>query len=323
MSCFRSPFARAAVSAFLLAAAGCSLPRAIDQSLGAGKALSRVDDAAARGDYDAALASYLSAKRLLITSRQEGYRFFTDRSTLDALDEKIAECERLAGRDGLVRVGARYLAAADLGEALAGSLRELFRENPSGDPARERVVPETLNGSCVERSDGRFDVTLRVVLRDAEDGADFGQDAWGIVRFLMEGAWGHGFCAYSARKFPHRPWMGRETRWGSSRAPDAENRFVGLKDRIGRLTVAVSRGRLVQEPGDGFGPRGHRTLSAVGPYWREAPYMRYTMDSADAARLNWGEADRIPDATLYGLIRIASRSDEETGIEGGAGDSGR
>ena len=48
MSCFRSPFARAAVSAFLLAAAGCSLPRAIDQSLGAGKALSRVDDAAAR-----------------------------------------------------------------------------------------------------------------------------------------------------------------------------------------------------------------------------------------------------------------------------------
>ena len=321
MSCFRSPFARAAVSAFLLAAAGCSLPRAIDQSLGAGKALSRGDDAAARGDYDAALASYLSAKRLLITSRQEGYRFFTDRSTLDALDEKIAECERLAGRDGLVRVGARYLATADLGEALAGSLRELFRENPSGDPARERVVPETLNGSCVERSDGRFDVTLRVVMRDAEDGADFGQDAWGIVRFLMEGAWGHGFCAYSARRFSLRPWMGRETRWGSSLAPDAENRFVGLKDRIGRFTVVVSRGRLVQEPGDGFGPRGHRTLSAVGPYWREAPYRSYTMDSADAVRLNWGEADRIPDATLYGLIRIAPQPDGEKGVEDGLGGS--
>lgn len=318
----RSPFVLA-VAAALFLAAGCSVPRVIDQSMGAGKALREGDDAAADGDYDAALGSYLKAKRLLLAARQQGYRFLSDDGKLAAVDDRIKGCERLANEDGLVRVGDRYVGADKLGGALAESLQRLFRGNPAGAHARERVVPEEVEASCIGEADGRFDVTVRLVVRDAEDEGDFDQDVWGLVRFLMEGAWGHGFCSYSARRYALRPWMGEETRWGSSRKANAENRFVGLKDRINRLTIVVSRGRLGQEPGDGYGPRGHAGLSAIGPYWRKEPYRSYALGSVDAARLNWSEANRIPDSTLYGLIGIEPETKPGEADGGGGAEGSR
>lgn len=307
------PVARILVCVTALIAAGCSVRTAFEQGRNADTALREGDDAVADGEYDAGLKSYIRAKGLLLSTRQEGYWIFSDEKKLTSIDEKIKECERLAVEDGLIRVGERYVGGDSLGAALTDELRSMFRENPTGPGARERVVPDELEASCGEERDGRFDVTLTVVVRSAEDEGEFDQDAWGLVRFLMEGGWGHGFCFHTARRFAQRPWMGGETGWGRSGKENAANHFIGLKGKIDRLTVCVVRGQFRQEPGDGYGARGYQSLKAVGPYWRKEPYRSFALGHADAERLNWGEADRIPDATLYGLMAIAAGAEPMPG----------
>lgn len=292
-------------------AAGCSVPASFQQGRDAAASVREADEETADGEYEAAIGSYLKARRLLLAMRENGYWVFSDEKKLASIDEKIGECERLAEEDGLVRVGTRYLRGGEVGAALTGELRRFFRDAGPGPGAAERVVADELTASCAEGADGKYDVTIAVVMRSAMGEGDFDQDAWGLVRFLMEGCWGYGFTFHTAERFAARSYMGGTAGWGRSAKESAENRIVGLKGRVGRLTVSVSKGESRQEPGDGYGARGYRSLEAVGPYWRKEPYRSYTMKSADAEGLNWGEADRIPDATLYGLMTVAA--------QGGAG----
>lgn len=300
-------------------AAGCSLTSTFEQSRDAAKAIREGDDAVAEGEYEDGINSYLKARGLLLAARQNGYQIFPNEKRLASLEGKMLECERLAEGDGFIRVGEHYVQGGELGAALTGELRRMMRENSGGMDGSGRVVPDELEASCIEGPNGRYDVRLTMVARDAEEGAEFDQDAWALVRFLMEGGWRYGFSFTTAPRFGPRPFMGNETRWGRSGKAGAENCFIGLGGKIDRLTVTVDRGRLRQEPGDGYGARGFQTLEAVGPYWRREPYRSYTMTRAAAERLNWGEAARIPDATLYGLIAVTRGAEQMPGATAEAG----
>lgn len=298
---------RRAVSPWVVAclcalASGCSVTGSFDQARDAAKAIREGDEAVGEGEYEAGINAYLKARKLLLTARQNEVWIFSGDAKLSSLEQKMLECERLKDEDGFIRVGEHYVQGDELGTALTAELRRMFRENPAGLGTYGPVIPDELEASCIEGPDGRYDVRIMLVLRDGGDSEAFDQDAWVLVRFLMQGGWGYGFSFTTARRFGPRSYMGNETGWGRSGRAGAENCHIGLTGRIDRLTVNVDRGQSRKEPGDGYGARGFRSLEAVGPYWRRDPYRSYTMTRADAERLNWMEAGRIPDATLYGLI---------------------
>lgn len=299
-------------SALLCAAAGCSVARSIGEAREAERAIGEADEALGDGEYEAALAGFRKAKDLLLALRAQGYWALSDPREIASIDDKAAGCVRMAEDEGFVRVGDRFLRGAALGPALTEELRRFFRDGPAGHGAGERVVAEEMTASCVEGPGGGYDVTISAVIRNGGAEGEFEQDAWEVVRSLMEGCWGHGFASHAVERFPSRAYMGFKSGWGRSERPGAENRLVGLKGRVDKLTVAVEKGEARQ--GTGGAPGG---LSAVGPYWRKEPYRAYAMKRADAEGLEWERPELIPDSALHGLMAIAPTAAAAGGGERG------
>jgi hypothetical protein len=303
----------------MIAASGCSLPISVENLKNAGTAVREGDDATADGDYNDALRSYLKARQLVSAARQDGYGFIADEGKLAAIDEKISELEKTASEEGLVRIGGRYIDGGALGPSLADELWRMFDEGSKGIGTREEVVPEMLDAACGEEKGGRRDIVLSVVIRSTGEEAEFDQDAWSIVRFFMEGAWGHGFSFHIGHLFPQRAWMGTQSGWGVSGMDGAENHYITLKGKIGRLTINVARAPARPKPGDDRGASARRRFEASGPLRRKEPYRSYSIGYAEAEKLNWARANRIPDETLYGLMTIAPGESAMPTATGGVG----
>jgi len=292
--------------------AACSVVQSFNQIRDAKREIASAEEAVADGDYDAGLKSYLTAEYLLLAARDAGLQAFADDKRMKALDKTIQSLEEKAVAEGFVRVDDRYCSEEEVGEALGTALGTLFKSNQIQSISVERVVAGDIKAAVRRKPDGMRDVALSVVLKDTGEERDCSQDAWAIVRFLLEGGYGHGFSYHIVHPFERRPWMGGEGGWGISDTPDAANHPIGLGSKVADLSISVYRGHYRQGAEKKYGRYGFESLEAVGPYWGREHFRTYSMDAADAARLNWAEAGRIPDATLYGLLKISTRANEES-----------
>jgi hypothetical protein len=304
---------RYALGLLLLAAAGCSVVRSFTNVREAREEIARAEESVARGDYNAGLESYLRARALLQTARDAGLKTLADDRKMESVDAMIRSLDDKAEADGFVLVDGRYFGEEKLGAELGKALGALFGSNQIRSIAVERVVAGDVEAAARRKPDNTWDITLSIVLKDTGGEADFSQDAWATVRFLLEGGYTHGFSHHITHPFEKRPWMGGEGAWGISDRRDATNHFIGLKSKIADLSIKLFKGRHRQGAEKKYGRFGFESLKAVGPYWEKAPFKTHTMRAADAARLNWADAGHIPDATLYGLLEI----DEQPA--GGAG----
>jgi len=293
--------------------AACSVVQSVKQIRDAKREIASAEEAVADGDYDAGLKSYLRARNLMQAARDEGLQALADDRTMEALDKTIRSLEEKAVAEGFVRVDDRYCGEGEMGEALGKALGALFRSDQLRSVSVERVVADDIQATARKKPDNTRDIALSIVLKDTGEDQDFLQDTWAIVRFLLEGGYGHGFSYHIAHPFEKRPWMGGEGGWGISDKPNTVNHFIGLKKRVANLSISVYRGHYRQGGGKKYGRYGFESLEAVGPYWEREHFRTYFMDAARAARLNWGEAGRIPDATLYGLLKIGEQVNAETG----------
>jgi hypothetical protein len=289
------------------AAAGCSMMESVGQTYDSRRAVERAEAARDSGEYSAALKSYMEAERLLRSARESGYSLVAREKELEAVRSAMDELQGDAESEGLVRVGDSYVGEEELDASIGGSLQDMFQKGRIGSIAQERVVADSITADARKMPDGRYDIKLSVVLKDAGGEADFPQDAWGVVRFMLEGGYGYGFSHHLTYMFPPRPWMGKEASWGILDRRNVENYLIGLDGKIEALTISVYRGRYRKGLPEGYGPHGFKTLEAVGPYWRKEHFKSYSLEAAGAKRLNWKEARRIPDATIYGLLTIRDR----------------
>ena len=303
---------RCAPVLLVFAGAGCSVVQSVNQIRDAKREITSAEEAVADGDYDAGLKSYLGAKRLLQAARDAGLQAFADDRKMEALDKTIRSLEEKAVAEGFVRVDDRYCDEGELVEALGKALGAFFRSDHLRSVAVERVVADDIQATARKKPDNTRDIALSIVLKDTGEDHDFLQDTWAIVRFLLEGGYGHGFSYHIAHPFEKRPWMGGEGGWGISDKPDTVNHFIGLKKKVANLSISVYRGHYRQGAERKYGRYGFESLEAVGPYWERAHFITYSMDAAHAARLNWDEAGRITDATLYGLLKISEQESAET-----------
>lgn len=304
---------RYALGLLLLAAAGCSVVQSVNNVRNAQKEIDKAGESVADGDYNGALESYLRARILLQSARDAGLEPLADDRKMESVDAMIRSLEEQAAADGFVRVDGRYCGEDELGGALGKALGAFFGSNQIRPIAVERVVADDVAAAVRRRPDNTWDVALSIVLKDTGEDGDFSQDAWVIVRFLLEGGYAHGFSYHVVHPFEKRPWMGGEGGWGLSDKRDTVNHSIGLKSKIADLSIELFKGRHRQGTGKQYGRLGFESLDAVGPYWEKAPFKTYVMRAENAARLNWAEAERIPDATLYGLLKTGGRTDAEEG----------
>lgn len=314
----RKMVTRYAPVVLVCACAGCSVVQSVNQIRDAKREIAKGEEAVAVSDYDRGLKSYLRAARLLQAARDAGLQAFADDQRMESLAKTIDALREEAEAEGFVRVDDRYCGEGELGEALGKALGALFRSNQLRFTAAERVVADDIQATARRRPDDARDIALSIVLKDTGEERDFSQDAWAVVRFLLEGGYGHGFSYHIDHPFQKRPWMGGEGGWGISDTPDAVNHFIGLKKKVVNLSISAYRGHYRQGTEKRYGRRGFESLEAVGPYWEREHSRTYSMDAADAARLNWDEAGRIPDATLYGLLRISEQERAEMEAPAGA-----
>ncbi|MDD5557409.1 MAG: hypothetical protein PHN82_09185 [bacterium] len=286
------------------AACGCSVIETVEGTGAARRAIRRGEEAHEQGDYIEAFAAYREADRRLSAARAAGYTMMVPASEIEALRSLMERLEEDAGSEGYVRFGDRFVGEEGLGRALADELAAIFRARQVRHFSHGRVVPESMEAAAANAPDGAFDIALSVTIRDVDDPSTFPQDAWSLVRFLLEGAFGHGFSHRYEPMFELRPWLGRQAAWGLSARPGADNRPIGLKGRIDRLSIGVHRGRRREVSGPRHGPFGFEATDAIGPYWQREHYRTYIMRGEEAERLNWERADRIPDATILGLITM-------------------
>ena len=296
---------RGALLLAMAGAAGCSVVDSMQSLRDAHRAIAEADKAVTGGDFSTGLKSYLRARKQLFSARDAGFEYFASDKKINSIDRAIMELDRSATEAGFVRVDNRYFTPEELGESLRRALEQLFREGHIGSISQERIVPENFSASARSAGENKFDITLSVVAKDVGEETDFEQDVWGVVKFLMEGGYGNGFSYHLTLPFSERRWMGREGMWGISDKKDVESHFIGLKGRIARLSISVSRGRYRQRKGERTGSYGFTSLEAKGPYWKAEHFRTFTLRGDDAARLNWAQADRIPDGTLYGLLEIS------------------
>lgn len=304
---------RCALGLLLLAAAGCSVVQSFTNAKDARKEIAKAEELVAEGDYSAALESYLRARGLLQYARDAGFKTLADDRKMESLDAMIRSLEEKAEAEGFVRVDGRYYDEEELGAALGKALGTLFRSDQIRSIAVERVVADDVGAAVRRKPDGTWDVTLSIVLKNTGEEGDFEQDAWAIVRFLLEGGYAHGFSYHIIHPFDKRSWMGGDGGWGMSDRRDAANHFIDLKSKVADLSIELFRGRHRQGVGKQYGRFGFESLEAVGPYWGKEPFKTYTMRAADAARLNWADAGHIPDATFYGLLKMGERMDAGMG----------
>lgn len=304
---------RFALALLPLAAAGCSVVQSVNNVRNAQKEVARAEESVAEGDYNAGLESYLRARGLLQTVRDAGLEPLADDRKMESIDEMMMALEKKASDEGVVRVDGRYCGEEELGGVLGKALGELFKSGQIQSIAAERVVADDVGASVRRRPDNKWDVALSVVLRGTGEEGDFSQDAWALVRFLLEGGYAHGFSYHVVHPFQKRPWMGGEGGWGLSDRRDTTNHFIGLKSRVADLSIDLFKGRYRQGVEKKHGRRGYESLEAVGPYWGKTLFKTYEMRAEDAARLNWAEAGHIPDATLYGMLEMGERMDEGMG----------
>ncbi|MCX6356505.1 MAG: hypothetical protein NT045_01275 [Candidatus Aureabacteria bacterium] len=288
----------------LIPCAGCSVAGSMQQIRDSRVAFREGEAAAEEGDYDDALTSYIRARNMLQRARDNGCYVFTGQEKFSAIDRAIESLESAAVEDGLVRIGGHYVRGEELSSALTEELRVLFREGKSPAIQWDRVVPEHLAATTTPRGNS-FDVHVAVVMKEAGGEETFPQDAWALVRFLLEGGYGYGFTYHSTDAFTKRPWLGKSVAWGGGGNPGPDAHFTGLKDRIQTLTVSVYRGIYRQSQGKSIDKYGFAGLEAVGPYWAGEHYRSYTLSREDAGRLNWAEAGLIPDETLHRLLRVS------------------
>ncbi|MCX6355975.1 MAG: hypothetical protein NTZ78_13895 [Candidatus Aureabacteria bacterium] len=301
---------RGALLLALAGAGGCSVVDSAQRLRDAHRAMSEADKAVTGGDFSTGLKSYLRARKQLVYAREAGFGYFAGDKKIESIDRAIIDLDRSANDAGFVRVDDRYLAPEELGESLRRSLEQLFREGHIGAISQERIVPESFSASARSAGENKFDIALSFVAKDVGEETDFEQDVWGVAKFFMEGGYGNGFSYSLTLPFAERRWMGREGVWGISDKKNMESHFIGLKGRIARISISVSRGRYRQKKGDQTGPYGFSSLKATGPYWKAEHYRTFTLRGDDAARLNWAQADRIPDATLYGMLEISQDKTE-------------
>jgi hypothetical protein len=288
----------------LLSSAGCSVVQSIINVRNARVELAKAEKSVAEGDYNAGLESYIRARFLLKSIRKAGFETFADDRKMESIDATIRSLEEKAAADGIIFVDGRYCSEGEIGKALGKSLGAFFGGTHVRSIPVERVVAGDVEAVSLRKANNTWDVTLSVVLKDTGEEADFSQDAWVIVRFLLEGGYAHGFSYHVTHPFEKRPWMGGEGAWGMSDRRDAANHFVGLKSRLADLSIKLFKGRHRQRTEKQYGRFGFESLEAVGPYWEKTPFKTYTMRAADAARLNWADAGHIPDATVYGLLEM-------------------
>lgn len=289
----------------LLGATGCMTATAFRQVMESRRAIEKADKAVAGGDYSAGAKSYLKARRLLVDARGAGLEYFADDKKIGAVDLALKDLDRRATEAGFIRVGSRYLKGEELARDLAGQLEILFLKGRIPSIPQERVVPESVKATVRDAPDNRHRIALSIVLKQMPEEREFAQDAWTVVKFLLEGGYGHGFDYHLAHAFRDRPWMGREGIWGISDKRNAEDHFVGLKGRLDQLSISIYRGSYRGREDERYGPYGFKSLEAVGPYWAGEHFRTYTMEGDDAARLNWEQAGRIPDAAFYELLSIS------------------
>jgi len=296
--------ARMAMLLFLAAAAGCSTVDSIQRFRDARHLSAQAALEAKEGNYTKGLEAYLKARRQLLASRALGLGYFANEREVEEVDRSIEQLDKSAVDNGLVRFDDRYVEPDEVGKELTDALTHLFREATISSIAQERIVPETFAAAVSSKGENSFDITLSMVVKDVGEDADFRQDVWGAVRFLMEGGYGNGFSYCLKKRFAGRAWMGSEGEWGISNVENHENHFIGLKGRISRFAIQVQRGHYRQRREARAAPSGFIALDAVGPYWYGEPFRTYVLEGNDAARLNWLRASQIPDAALYGMMKI-------------------
>ncbi|MEJ2744404.1 MAG: hypothetical protein P8123_01770 [bacterium] len=309
---------RYAMVLLLIAAAGCSVVQSITNVRSAQREIARAEESVAEGDYNAGLESYLRARGLLQYARDAGLKTLADDRKMESIDAMIRSMDEKAEADGFVLVDGRYFGEKELGTELAKALGAFFDGNQIRSIAVERVVAGDVEAATRKRPDNTWDVTLSIVLKDTGEESYFSQDAWTIVRFLLEGCYTHGFSHHMMHPFEKRPWMGGEGGWGISSRREAINHFIGLKSQVADLSIRLFKGRHRQGEDKKYGRFGFETLKAVGPYWEKVPFKTYTMRAADAARLNWADAGRIPDATLYSMLEMDAGTTEGETADGQA-----
>jgi ribulose bisphosphate carboxylase small subunit len=294
-----------------LAVTGCSVVQSFTNAKDAREEIAKAEKSVAEGDYNAGLESYLRARLMLQSARNAGFKTLADDRKMESLDAMIQSLQEKADGAGLVFVDGSYCNEEEMGKALGKSLGVLFNGNQIRSIAVERVVAGDVEASSRRRSDNTWDVTLSVVLKEGGEEADFSQDAWAIVRFLLEGGYAHGFSYHVKHPFDKRPWMGGEAGWGMFDRRDATNHFNGLKSKIADFSIRLFKGSHSPGAEKQYSRFGFESLEAVGPYWKKTPFKTYTIRAADAARLNWADAKQIPDATIYSLLEIDEQMDEE------------
>ncbi len=291
--------------------AGCSVVESFQKAGDAQRAIEEGKKSAEDKDIAAALKSYLKAESLLNEVRANRLEMLASDKEMARLKQLIEEMEKEAETEGFVRVDGRYVDGEELEEAIAGSIKEMLKNGQFVSFQPKRIVVDEVLVSDKKTADSKHDISIDLVLRDTDEEGKFSQEAWATVRFVLDGAFGHGFSYYLARRFPRRPWMGVKAAWGVSDKSDTESHFIGLKDKIARLSVSINRGRYRQRAPAEYGRYGFESLQAVGPYWEKEFFKSYTLDGSSAKQCNWEQPSRIPDATLHKILRIDNKRSKE------------
>ena len=288
----------------MLLGAGCASITSLQIIGDADEAMDAGEKAFENDEYTEAYRSYLKAEAFLKPLRSFSLDKFASAREYERLQRDMSELKEEAKKKGLLQVDDSFLQEAELGDAVAGVIKEVVKHNRVASFPSERIVGEATEAAAKKTPDGKYDITLNLVLRDTGETGGFSQDAWASVRYILQGAFGNGFSYYLMYAFPTRPWFRMEAFWGGSDKPGAENRFVGLEDKIERLTVNIYRGHYRKEAPARYDRYGFESLEAVGPYWEKEFFKSYTLDRAEAVKYNWDKPDLIPDAALYGVLKI-------------------